>query len=65
MAATYTYNDGIEHAKLAVAGAWEESGDETYMNLVLSIMGKLERLKRPTRRRITDEDGTSDQTRLG
>jgi hypothetical protein len=54
MPATYTYNDALEDAKRCVMQAWEEKFDETvpeHMDLVLAIMGRLERLKRPSRRK--------------
>ena len=54
MPATYTYNDAIEDAKRCVVKAWEEKFDETapeHMNLVLAIIGRLDDLKRGTRRK--------------
>jgi predicted RNA polymerase sigma factor len=53
MPAAYTYNDAIEDAKSAVVRAWENAGEpyEPHMKLVLEIVGRLENLKRPSRRK--------------
>lgn len=55
MPATYTYNDALEDAKRTVMHAWEdgfEEGDpEKHMKIVLDIVGRLEKLKRPSRRK--------------
>ena len=53
MPATYTYNDAIEDAKGVVAHAWEDAGEphEVHMNLMLEIVGRLDKLKRPSRRK--------------
>jgi hypothetical protein len=54
MPATYTYNDAIENAKSVVVKAWEEvftGKDDAHMKLILSIVGRLDALKRPSRRK--------------
>ena len=52
MPATYTYNDAIEDAQSVVVKAWEEQPDPAIqMTLMLSIVGRLENLKRSSRRR--------------
>lgn len=54
MPATYTYNDALEDAARCVMQALEEKFDETVpeqVDLALAIMGRLERLKRPSRRK--------------
>lgn len=55
MPATYTYNDAIDDAKMALMEAWEEKFSEAepekYMPIILNIVGRLEQLKRPSRRR--------------
>lgn len=55
MPATYTYNDAIDDAKRAVMRAWEEkfaaTEPEKYMSIVLEIVGRLDRMKRPSRRK--------------
>jgi hypothetical protein len=82
MPATYTYNDALEDAKRCVIKAWEEKFDETvpeHMDLVLAIVGRLEDLKRPSRRKrapkpaqtggplakILDEDRIKGPARIG
>lgn len=57
MPATYTYNDGIDDAKAAVVRAWEaESDPEKYMKIMLDIVGRLEKLRRPNRRKRPRRD---------
>lgn len=55
MPATYTYNDALDDAKSAVVQAWEagfdESAPEKHMKIVLDIVGRLEKMKRPSRRK--------------
>lgn len=55
MPATYTYNDAIEDAKQCVMKAWEEKFDEAtasqHMDLAIAIVGRMDRLKRPLRRK--------------
>jgi hypothetical protein len=82
MPATYTYNGALEDAKRCVMQAWEEKFDETvpeHMDLVLAIVGRLDGLKRPSRRKrtpklktlggpldkILDEDRIKGPARIG
>ncbi len=62
MPATYTYNDAIDDAKVAAMKAWQdefsENEPEKYMKLVLSIVGRLEKLKRPSRRKRAAGQGS-------
>jgi hypothetical protein len=55
--ATYTYNDGIEDAKRELVDEWKHAFSETepekHMRFVLDLIGRLERLKRPSRRKRT------------
>lgn len=53
MPATYTYNDGIEDAKREIVHAWEAAGEpfQAHMEMVLGLMTRLDRLKRPSRRK--------------
>lgn len=53
MPATYTYNEGIEDAKREIVHAWEEAGEpfQAHMAMVLGLMSRLDRLKRPSRRK--------------
>lgn len=55
MPATYTYNDGIEDAKREIVRAWEQAGEpfQAHMEMVLDLMSRLDRLKRPSRRKRT------------
>jgi len=55
MPATYTYNDGIEDAKREIVKAWEEAGEpfQVHMEMVLGLMSRLDRLKRPSRQKRT------------
>lgn len=55
MPATYTYNDALEDAKSAAMRAWEDkfSADEPerFMKIILDIVGRIDELKRPSRRK--------------
>lgn len=53
MPATYTYNDGIQDASREIADALDKAdGDPVFrMSLLLEVIGRLERLKRPSRQR--------------
>jgi hypothetical protein len=57
MPATYTYNDALKDAKKAILDEWEratsEDEPEKYMRFVLDVIGRLEQLKRPARRKRT------------
>ena len=53
MPASYTYNDAIGDAIRVVAKAADDSGDERCFKLYISLVSKLQQLKRPTRRKRT------------
>lgn len=58
MPATYTYNDAIEDSKKVVVTAWDEQPyPETHLAVMLSIIGRLDDMKRPSRRKRSHASG--------